>query len=123
MKQYGTKITGFIKINKKVSKSNKVYFQTLLAKNKDYKTKEDLYLNVIVNFKQKEMREMINDGDIIEIIGSLSLSKSNYKDKENDIALFVENVIGFNRDDDDEDNPSNNSEDDEEIETVDELPF
>ncbi len=84
---------GVIKVNKKVSKNGYTYFQGLIAANKDYKTKEKLYLSSLINFKDREWREKLDDGDVIDIIASISLSKSTYADKQLDINLFIERVI------------------------------
>ena len=97
--RYGIKITGSIKVKEILTKTGYKMFSTLLASNSDYKTKDKLYLNSIVNFKEREYREKINDGDIIEIIGSLTLQK-NYKDASRvDVNLFVEKVLGINNTD------------------------
>ena len=93
---YGVKITGSIKVKEILTKTGYKMFSTLLASNNDYKTKDKLYLNSIVNFKEKENMDKINDGDIIEIIGSIRLQK-NYRDASKiDINLYVEKVLGIN---------------------------
>ena len=97
-------IMGTIKVNKKVSKSGYTYFQGLIAANEDYKTKEKLYLSSLINFKDREWREKLDDGDVIDIIASISLSKSTYADKQLDINLFIERVIGVNGVSDNTDN-------------------
>ena len=102
--QYGIKITGTIKIKKEKSKNGYLYFRTLLAVNEDYKTKEKLYLSSLINFKDREWREKLDDGDVIDIIASISLSKSTYADKQLDINLFIERVIGVNGVSDNTDN-------------------
>ena len=128
MAQYGVKIVGSIKLKKKSTNNGFTYFTTLLATNKDYKTEEKLYLNCIVNFKDKDIRSTLQDDDIIGIEAKISLAKSNYKDKELDISLFVEKVLSINgnktmigeddnydRDYDDDDMPN--------IKDTNELPF
>lgn len=96
MAQYGIKITGTIKVNKKVAKNGYVYFITLLAVNEDYKTKEKLYLNSMVNFKDRGWKDKLDDGDVIDIIASITLSKTTYADKQIDINLLIERVLGVN---------------------------
>ena len=128
MAQYGIKIVGSIKLKKKSTNSGFSYFTTLLATNKDYKTEEKLYLNCIVNFKDKDIRSTLQDDDIIGIEAKISLSKSNYKDKDLDIGVFEEKVLSINgnktmigeddnydRDHDDDDIPN--------IKDTNELPF
>lgn len=92
---YGLKITGKIKVYKNTSESGYTFFKTILQSNKDYKTKEKLVLYSFVIFKQKDIAEMIEDGDTIEIIGNLQLAKSNYKGRDIEINLYVEQVLGF----------------------------
>lgn len=92
---YGLKITGKIKVYKNTSESGYTFFKTILQSNKDYKTKERLVLYSFVLFKQKDIAEMIEDGDTIEIIGNLQLAKSNYKGRDIEINLYVEQVLGF----------------------------
>lgn len=92
---YGLKITGKIKVYKNTSESGYTFFKTILQSNKDYKTKEKLALYSFVIFKQKDIAEMIEDGDTIEIIGNLQLAKSNYKGRDIEINLYVEQVLGF----------------------------
>lgn len=92
---YGLKITGKIKVYKNTSESGYTFFKTILQSNKDYKTKEKLALYSFVIFKQKDIAEMIEDGDTIEVIGNLQLAKSNYKGRDIEINLYVEQVLGF----------------------------
>lgn len=92
---YGLKITGKIKVYKNTSESGYTFYRTILQSNKDYKTKEKLALYSFVIFKQKDIAEMIEDGDTIEIIGNLQLAKSNYKGRDIEINLYVEQVLGF----------------------------
>lgn len=92
---YGLKITGKIKVYKNTSESGYTFYRTILQSNKDYKTKERLVLYSLVLFKQKDIAEMIEDGDTIEIIGNLQLAKSNYKGRDIEINLYVEQVLGF----------------------------
>lgn len=92
---YGLKVTGKIKVYKNTSESGYTFFKTILQSNKDYKTKEKLVLYSFVIFKQKDIAEMIEDGDTIEIIGNLQLAKSNYKGRDIEINLYVEQVLGF----------------------------
>lgn len=96
MAQYGIKITGTIKVKKEKSKKGYVYFRTLLAVNEDYKTKEKLYLNSMVNFKDRGWKDKLDDGDVIDIIASITLSKTTYADKQIDINLLIERVLGVN---------------------------
>lgn len=121
--KYENKITGSIKVYKKEAYGKKPYFITLLASNEDFKTKEKLRLYSVVIFRQKEYGDMINDGDIIEIIGKLKLSKSTYQGRALDITLFVENVLGINGNIDQEGYSNENEEEIEEIMEADELPF
>lgn len=92
---YGLKVTGKIKVYKNTSESGYTFYRTILQSNKDYKTKERLVLYSLVLFKQKDIAEMIEDGDTIEIIGNLQLAKSNYKGRDIEINLYVEQVLGF----------------------------
>lgn len=92
---YGLKITGKIKVYKNTSQSGYTFFRTILHSNKDYKTKEKLVLYSLVIFKQKDIAEMIDDGDTIEIIGNLQLAKSNFKGRDIEVNLYVEQVLGF----------------------------
>ena len=128
MAQYGVKIVGSIKVKKKSTNSGFSYFTTLLATNKDYKTEEKLYLNCIVNFKDKDIRSTLQDDDIIGIEAKISLSKSNYKDKELDIGVFVEKVLSINGNKTmigEDDNYDRDYEDDDipNIKDTNELPF
>lgn len=128
MEKYGVKIVGKIRVKKKSTNNGFAYFTTLLATNKDYKTEEKLYLNCIVNFKDREMKKSIEDDDLIGIEAKISLSKSNYKDKELDISLFVEKVLSINgnRTANGEDDDYDRDYDDDDIPNIkdtDELPF
>ena len=74
------------------------------------------------------MKKSIEDDDIIGIEAKINLSKSNYKDKELDISLFVEKVLSINGNrmaNGEDDDYDRDYEDDDipNIKDTDELPF
>ena len=118
---------GTIKVNKKVSKNGYPYFQGLIAANKDYKTKEKLYLSSLINFKNRDIKDTIEDGDYVSFVGSLILQKNTFS-KTTDINLFIETVTGINVEEQIDEggvvvNQEPTQEDLEKMEELDELPF
>ena len=118
---------GVIKVNKKVSKNGYTYFQGLIAANKDYKTKEKLYLSSLINFKDSDIKDTIQDGDYVSFVGSLTLQKNPFRNTT-DINLFIETVTGINLEEQIDEggvvvNQEPTIEDLENMEEIEDLPF
>lgn len=118
---------GVVKVNKKVSKNGYTYFQGLIASNKDYKTKEKLYLSSLINFKDSDIKDTIQDGDYVSFIGSIRLQKNTFTNNI-DINLFIEKVTGINLEEQIDEggvvvNQEPTIEDLENMEEIEDLPF